>query len=301
MPLYVFLHGLTVVADRGTELLVVLPKVPGHVYKAGSWLAETDIAPGSKLRLLGVKAGNVTFAQKGFCIYLPDSSLTTRKRAASLWLPRPKEILGLQLTQNTPYVARTKRSGPSGILMFNGLSSVNVLVYDYADENEVRLEGHYWETCSTGGSTSLHIISTSEEPEGQEHEGETDDVLNEVLRDYPGIEFWAGPRPLSAPFVALQRPMAAPWVDPLGSAGSPFGILRTPNVQLHPKGEHIVEVQGDKLAFALAELEHPTLRLLRLGRLGRLKRGKLPIENLWRDPDPIFERLCNCGTLRAKH
>jgi len=280
--LYVFLHGLSVVAERANDLLVVLPKVPGHVYKAGNWLAETQIAPAGVLRLRGVRPGNVAFSQTNFCIHLPGTSLTRRKRAASLLLPRPKEILGLLLAENTPYVARTK----SGALTFDSLATVPVLVYDYGDENEVLLEGHYWETSPIGASTSLHIISTSEEQEGQEHEEETEDVLHRVLRNYPGVEYRSNPRPL-----------AAAWIDPLSPMRPGFGKLQTPNVSLRVQGEHVIEGTTGKLAFALAELEYPTLRLARLARLGRLKRGKLPIGSLWRSPDPIFERLSNCGTI----
>ena len=279
--LYLFLHGLSVVAERANDLLVVLPRVPGHVYKAGGWLAETHIAPRGALRLRGVEPGNATFSKTNFCVHLPGTSLTSRKRAASLLLPRPKEILGLLLAENLPYVARTKR----GSHTFDSLAGAPVLVYDYVDENEVLLDGHYWEPCPIAGSISLHIISTSEEAEGQEHEEETEDVLHRVLRDYPGLEYWS------------PRPLAASWVDPLSPLKPSFGKLQTLNVQLRPQGEYVVETTTGNLAFALAELEYPTLRLARLARLGRKKRGGLPIESLWRDPDPIFERLSNCGTI----
>jgi hypothetical protein len=172
---------------------------------------------------------------------------------------------------------------------FPQLATMQILVYDYDDENEVRLQGHYWEpgptshvdqtaTPTTTSSMSLHIISTSEEPEGREHENETEDVLHEALRDYPGLEY------------KQPRPLPATWVDPLGYKAQ----LQTPRVSLDVQGEHIVELPSKKLAFAQAELEHPTLRLARLARLGRLKRGQLSIESLWRDPDPLGERTSNC-------
>src|SRR5207253_2239588 len=56
--LYVFVHGLTVGHQVGHHVEIVLPSVPGHVCRAGSWLMETDIAPGSTLTLDGVTHGN---------------------------------------------------------------------------------------------------------------------------------------------------------------------------------------------------------------------------------------------------
>src|SRR6266403_1838855 len=56
MPLHVFLHGLTVTEERWDMLEVVLPKVSGHVLKAGSWLAETPLRNEGLFRLRGVDA-----------------------------------------------------------------------------------------------------------------------------------------------------------------------------------------------------------------------------------------------------
>jgi len=48
--------------------------------------------------------------------------------------------------QPKPYVARTRGLAQT---IFNALSSVQILVYDYDDENDIVLEGHRWEPCST--------------------------------------------------------------------------------------------------------------------------------------------------------
>jgi hypothetical protein len=287
--LYVFLHGLTVLTEKAGHFVIVLPDVPGHVHKAGNWLGETVIRHENLVRLRGVSSGGMSLSLTKSTIHLPGTSLTSRKRAATFWLPRPKDLLELLVVTHPAYVVKTKtRTAPQ---TFTQLATMQILVYDYADENEVRLDGHYWEPGPTshteqqaaGGSvttssTSLHIISTSEEPEGQEHENETEDVLHEVLRDYPGLEY------------QHPRPVPPTWIDPLGYKAQ----LRTPRVSLDVRGEYIVEMPSSRLAFAQAELEHPTLRLARLARLGRLKRAQLSIGSLWSEPDPLGERTSNC-------
>jgi hypothetical protein len=290
MPLYVFLHGLTAVRQQGTDLEIVLPRVPGHVQKAGRWLAESDIAQNGVLELSGVETGNAPFPWDGM-LFLKGTTLTTRKRAATLRLPRPEKVFGLlyafptlppypprqPLPASEDYVVRTKAGGT----VFKNVASVHVLVYDYRDENEVRLDGHSWEPDSNDGAISLHVISTSEEPEGQAHEDETENVMQQILQGYPGLEFRKNPRPL-----------AAPWIDP----HHPYYNAGT----LRPQGDHMFETATagarPAFAFALAELEHPAARRLRLGRLGTMIRSQRPIGGLWRSPDVLGDRVSNCAT-----
>src|SRR5690348_9327546 len=147
--LYVFLDGLQIVDQRGTELEVVMPDVPGHVQRAGSWLDETDIAPGKELRLRGVVPGTKIFPvdpDPAACtIHLQGTALTPRKRAATIWLPKARTILSLcHATVPQPdYVVETA----DGRTPWRDVAAIHVLVYDYADENEVILDGHEWEPC----------------------------------------------------------------------------------------------------------------------------------------------------------
>jgi len=91
------------------------------------------------------------------------------------------------------------------------------------------------------------------------------------------------------------RPLAAPWFDPKHRTTE---TSRTQD-RLNPKGEYFL-TSANELAFAKAELEHPTSRALRLSRLGRLKQGKRRIEPLWHDPDFLGERPCNCVSVATK-
>jgi hypothetical protein len=284
--LYVFLHGLTVVRERGSMLELALPRVRGHVYRAGSWLSESTIQARSVLRLHGVEAGMKSLSGTDFTINLPDCSLTSRGRAATLWLPRPKAIHGF-LRSTLPQGGNVVTRMDSGIGQ-PVVATVQVLIYNYDDEAEVVLEGHpLWEPASTGGAMSLHIISTSEEVESDEHERETADALRRVIRGYPGVTF---AKPISPP----------DWRDTdnpdYGFRSGPTGLMAADGSPgLQADGEYIVTGQG-QLAFARAELEDFRARIARIGRLGRLKQEKRPIEGLWDEPDLLGEETSNCVT-----
>src|SRR5262249_25056040 len=155
-------------------------RVKGHVYRAGSWLSETDVKAGSVLVLRGVKSGGQSLSSLNFSILLSGCWLTPRGRAATIWLPKPKAILELlhaTASAQPGFIARRKDTG----LQFPELATVHVLCYDYDDENEVFLEGHYWEPTPTGDAISLHLISTSPGLEGTEHQIVTEDAMTKLI------------------------------------------------------------------------------------------------------------------------
>lgn len=290
--LYVFLHGLSVVRQRGSKLEIVLPRVPGHVYKAGAWLGETEITRRSVLHLRGVTPGTKSFADAHFTIDLPDCSLTSEGRAATLWLPKADLILRLRraTVPTTPFPTPPPVP-PRGRFVVWRNDKVNigwesvatsiVLRYDYIDEDQVVLDGHHsWEPAAVGGAMSLHIISTSENVETEQHTLDTAEALRRVIRGYPGVTF--------------AIPVIPPdWRD----VNNPnYGDLG----DLEPQGEYIVRRRGGSLAFAQAELEDFRPRMTRLMRLGRLKQEKRPIEGLWRSPDPLGEETSNCVIYTVK-
>jgi hypothetical protein len=291
--LYVFLHGLAAVHSRTSDFEVVLPNVPGHVQKAGSWLQETSIVPPGVLHLRGVRNGGADFSQQ-YVIHLPNASLTAQKRAATLSLPKPTAILSLlHAKANPPNTNSYVAMALDGSQTWDELATVQVLIYDYDDENAVSLEGHYWEPAlvgyapNLGGAISLHIISTSEAPEGKEHEDDTERVLKEVMNNYPGITY-------SPPTPDLRRPLPVPWFDP--SDPKIYGIS-TSTVTLSQDGRYFFEVNPKRYAFCLAELEHPALRLARLGLMGHLYQRDRPLEDMWSIANPLGDQTSNCMTL----
>lgn len=289
--LYLFMHGLFAMARRGDWYEVVLPDVPGHVQRAGTFLAESNIAYENVMRLRGVTPGTADFISDGI-VDLPDTSLTDRKRAATLWLRLPNAIFYMRRATPRPtrppdpadYVV--KRRDGSHTFNERSVATVVVLVYDYQDENEVRLQGHYWEPCPVQNAISLHIISTSETPETLEHEEITQDVMAEVLRGYPGLTFKRNPRPL-----------AAPWVDPRYSGYGLESVGPTSSATLKPVQQHLTDGTGN-YAFLQAELEYPAARAARLARLGRMIESPWAIASAWHDPDALSDQLSNCFTLR---
>ena len=281
--LYLFMHGLFAVAPRGDYFEVVLPDVPGHVQRAGTFLAESNIGRENVLRLRGVDRGTGDFTSGGI-IDLPDTSLTDRKRAATLWLQRPNAVFYMRRAQDfNNYVVKRK----DGKKTFNDVATVVVLNYTYRDENEVRLKGHYWEPCPVQNAISLHIISTSETPEPLEHEEITQDVMAEVLRGYPGLDFKRNPRPL-----------ASPWIDPNHPGYGRTAVAPGASVTLGHKQHQLVDNKGN-YAFRPAELEYPAARAARLARLGRMIESTFPIASAWHDPDALSDQTSNCNTTTA--
>ncbi|MGH9824459.1 MAG: hypothetical protein ACREDR_14550 [Blastocatellia bacterium] len=285
--LYVFMHGLTTVSEDTGNLEVVMPRVEGHVYLAGNWLQETDLKPGSAPVLRGVKDGGATFSSTRFTIRFTGCSLTTHARAVTLWMPKPKAIF--ELLHSTPprpsaaapqptYVAKRLDNGTE----FRELATLHVLSYDYDDENEVFLEGHYWEPTPTGGAMSLHLISTSRVAEGADHQVKTEAALGRLVRNYPGLDF---PAPSSAPpdWRSYSVPTPATLQD-LNNLGP-------------DDGDQFIVAPGRKFAFAQAELEPFTTRSTRLGRLGRMKQQGRPVAGIWEEPDLLGENPSNCRLL----
>lgn len=284
MPnLYLFMHGLFAVAPRGNSVEVALPDVPGHVQRAGTFLAETNIARRSVLQLRGVDPGNASLPSNGI-VDLSDTTLTSRRRAVTLWLPQPQDVLYLRCAADPNYVVKRRDSK----LTFNQnrIATVVVLIYQYPDENQVFLEGHYWEPRPSRGSISLHIISTSETLETQEHEDETQDVMAEVLRGYPGLDFKKSPRPL-----------ASPWIDPGDPAYGLTSVGLSPGITCVPNRQHLT--YDGQYAFLLAELEYPAARAIRLARLGEMIESQWTIATMWRVPDALSDQMSNCMTVKT--
>lgn len=282
--LYVFLHGLWVVSEGpnnnipADKIEIVLPEVPGHVYKAGSWLIETEIESTAPLELIGVTPGNGTFVEppprSSLIVSLTGCSLTPFGRAATLIMPRPATPILQLLHARDPrggYVVKRTDTGETWLRV----ATVQVLTYPYADENEVALKGHYWEPCTTGGAMSLHIISTQEGPISLAHEIDTTRALQQVINGYPGLDF-------------AQPIFPAAWQD--NNNPTDFGDLRP----LAAQGDQFIVTNSGEFAFSQAELEYTSARTARLGRLGRLKQQGSPISGLWHEGDPLDDRMSNC-------
>ncbi len=268
--LYVFLHGLTVIRNQGGQMEIALPDIgPDHVYQAGNWQRESPITAGATLQLSGVAAnGTKTFEQTSFSVKLGPLKLNAGPRAATLMLPPARTILELLPATGSPVAFATRVPN----MRWPVIATCQVLVYDYPDENQVSLTGHYWQPCSIGGAISLHVISTSAVPEGLAHYASQELVLAQLIDGYPGITF---PKPV----------VAAAWSD-IAHLGDLQGLVADAR-------RSVVTSQG-AFAFALPELEDVGRRQFRIERLGRLKQELRPLAGLWREPDPLGEEVTAC-------
>ncbi len=146
----------------------MMPDLPHHVYRAGTWLAETEIQrrTGSEAvvyELTGVKAGAAKFC--------PERNLMIKRQRrdppevipfATLNFPLPSQIASLQVAA----MPRTAFTCPEELLVASDtqhIATVQVFTYDIADENALSLqardgEGHYWEPVFTGNYINLHIF-----------------------------------------------------------------------------------------------------------------------------------------------
>jgi hypothetical protein len=283
--LFVFLHGYCVVAERGKWLEVVLPDIPGHVNKAGGWLTESAIARKGVLRLTGVETGNESFAKHPLTILLKGCYLTSRARAATLWLPWPARILPLLIAErdpNSPSAGLPVVQRTDNLARWTQAPSLTVLVYNYRDDNQVSLENHYWEPCTVNRAVSLHVIADSEKSEGTFHEVQTEEVIAKVIGRYPGMS--PDPR-LKFP---EPRPVVPNWLTP--------NARNLINVGLFADHERIFTQAGQfgQYAFSQAEMEEIGPRSVRLRRVGRIKQQGRPLQNLWHDPDPLDGELPDC-------
>jgi hypothetical protein len=155
-------------ASEPDRILALMPDMPHHVYRAGSWLAETEIqrrvgCEAVVYELTGVKPGGAKFR--------PERNLMIKKQRqdpaetipfATLTFPLPSQIASLQVAP----LPRAAFTYPEQLLVDSDtqhIATVQIFTYDIADENALSLqardgEGHYWEPMFTGNYINLHIF-----------------------------------------------------------------------------------------------------------------------------------------------
>ncbi len=141
--LNVIFHGLAAFYQRAKEIIVFLPDMPAvHVYRAGNWLAETELAAGF-YRLEGVTGATQPApfeADRNLMLGKIQLSHPYQGSHAVLFLPMPHHIRALKVVIPTGFegtdahvVAGTK-----------GMAMAQVLTYNCADLSACRLGQHDW-------------------------------------------------------------------------------------------------------------------------------------------------------------
>jgi hypothetical protein len=173
LSLNVIFHGLCVFVARKTGLEVLLPDLsPEHVFRAGVWLAETNIQRGATLTLEGVAPGNAIFERRKNLMVLPEKSdhfpRSSAVPYATIALPRPGKIYSLRPVVLTPGVDLIGSASSAVYLRDDGKvwqSTVQALHYDVRNENRLALANHRWIPAFVNGVANLHIFAEPETPQ----------------------------------------------------------------------------------------------------------------------------------------
>jgi hypothetical protein len=172
--LNVIFHGaFTFVQDpEKKHILAEMPAIEDHVYRAGTWLAETEIRGGGivyELNEQGVKPGKDWLDPKKNLIVKFDRKAPKPAPFATLKLPFPEKIHSLRISEVDAkfFKGKTERvlnqaKQPMALLQ--------VFTYVIANVDDLFIganldEGHYWEPAFTenqGSHVNLHVFSAED-------------------------------------------------------------------------------------------------------------------------------------------
>jgi len=196
--LNVIFHG-AFVFDQTTQpdqILALIPDIGHHSYRAGSWLAESELrgrtgADAVVYRLMGVTPGHERFDLDLNVVVKPQSpGKPVTLPYATLVFPRPQKITSL-LVAEIPFnsfdhpedlveseddrhqvIPRTSSDHPEEYVMDGAcrhLATLQIFTYDFdfKNQNAVMLkaddgEGHFWEPVLTDGHINLHIFAAED-------------------------------------------------------------------------------------------------------------------------------------------
>jgi hypothetical protein len=172
--LNVIFHG-AFAFDQTTQpdhILALIPQIEYHVYRAGNWLAETELRGGADSKaveyvLVGVKPGKAKFdAQTNLIVKPHKSGKPKASPYATLIFPLPDKITSLLRAE----ISRDLFSHNQELELSSNcqhLATVQVFTYEFDDQNKLMLKakdgnGHYWEPVLTGDYINLHIFSAED-------------------------------------------------------------------------------------------------------------------------------------------
>ena len=173
--LNVLLHGAyTFVRKKDdAQILALAPLMQHHVYRAGSWLAETalrgrdDFGEATAVfELSGVEPtdGRIDIPP-GNLIVKYDELPAKPAPFVVLKLPEPRQITSLRVADiSSESFSHEKKLAVAGETQH--MATLQVFTYDIADENALRLHsrhgGHYWEPAFTGDYINLHVFAAED-------------------------------------------------------------------------------------------------------------------------------------------
>lgn len=178
--LNVILHGALLYQrdEKANQITAWIPKLdPEHAYRAGNWLAETELRPGH-YRLEGVENGGTGIFDPARNLILrpPPRKPDEDQIFANLIFPWPKTITSLRVAkvQRNLFEHSDELVGESNQ---QNAATLQIFSYDFRDDTKLKLAdaklkptgGHYWEPVFTGDYINLHIFAGEdhyEQPSG---------------------------------------------------------------------------------------------------------------------------------------
>jgi hypothetical protein len=168
--LNVILHGLFDFDQEKDkeEIAVYIPNVgPEHLYKAGTWLAETTLTEGADLKLEGVVTGSTdNKLDKDRNIILGDVPVRANRdnTYATLRLPFPSWPIHSLQRLTIPADGLGGNTAPK---LLDGrpavqTATVQVLTYPFDSDANLTLGDHPWEPVLEDGYVNLHVFSEPE-------------------------------------------------------------------------------------------------------------------------------------------
>lgn len=169
--LNVILHGLFALAEKEDHILAMAPDLGGqHVFRAGSWLGESELQRGIYW-LSGVNAGPGVFdpARNLILENKTVSAQAPSKAYATICFRRPREIHSVRPVTIDP--AKDFTGGDAGSVRSTQLATIQILVYDCENLSAVRLSGHTWEPPQDDETPvfNLHIFSEEDVKPDESH------------------------------------------------------------------------------------------------------------------------------------
>jgi hypothetical protein len=260
--LNVIFHGACTF-DQSREddrILMSMAMMDHHVYRAGNWLAETELrgrkesdTDAAVYELVGVKAGTARFKPELKQNLIVKTRREDRSRVtpyATLRLPLPRTITSLRVAE----IPRAAFTHPEELLTDGDpqhIATLQVFTYDVQDQNALSLQahaggGHFWEPVLMGHYINLHIFAAEDhfhKPSNAEED------FNESARLLGGVK------------------------------------LRLQTGSLRANG--ILDVVGLPDGMAVEETETLALRTQRMARLGRIVKRNGDTNLAWYGNDAL--------------
>jgi hypothetical protein len=182
LTLNLLIHGGFAFAQEEKKITIYLPKGDQHVFRVGSWLAETELGgvrelnkPGMRYKLLGIDDNGTDGFTSETNLMVKDQKVKPdlTQAFAALELPRPREVTSLRAIDIPRDLFGIKPPGPPVELEGDGTTlratALQVLTYDIKDQNQLKLvfqdnqkDGHYWEPLLAGNYINLHMFCSED-------------------------------------------------------------------------------------------------------------------------------------------